>query len=74
MHWTDGNWAWGVLMMLVVLVAAVSLIGLLVRGWNPPRDEGRRRSAQDILEERFARGEIGAEEFAERSELLRDRR
>ena len=74
MHWTDGNWAWAVLMMLVVLVAAVALIGLLVRGWNPPRDEGRRRSAQDILEERFARGEIGAEELAERSALLRDRR
>lgn len=74
MHWTDGNWAWAVLMMLVVLVAAVALIGLLVRGWNPPRDEGRRRSAQDILEERFARGEIGAEELAERSDLLRDRR
>jgi putative membrane protein len=74
MHWTDGNWGWGILMMLLVLAAVVATLGLLFRGWNPPRDEARRRTAEDILEERFARGEIEAEEFERRSELLRDHR
>ena len=63
--------------MLLALIGIVALIVWLVRvvshgthhhgyGYGPPRGRG----AIDILEERFARGEIGKEEFEEKRKLI----
>lgn len=68
---------------LMTTVATLAFWGLLVFGGvavfrNVRRDSGGTRSAGDeamrLLEERFARGEIDAEEFTRRRELLRSGR
>jgi putative membrane protein len=59
----------GPLLMIVILVAAVASAVLVLRsmGALPPL---RRTSPLHALEERFARGEIDAAEFAERKRML----
>lgn len=77
-HWDGGHpWLW-MLLMMVALVAALTLAAyVLIRstrqqphatGVTAPPDEAAR-----ILDERFARGEIDAEEYATRRDLLRSR-
>ena len=73
----DGpGWAGWVVMTLMMLV----FWGLLVFGgiavWRSvSRDDHRsregRHDAEQLLDERFARGEINAEDYRERRELLR---
>ena len=72
-----GTWGWGHmvvggLMMLLFWAAVIALIVLIVR-WLSGAPRGQRapsRSALEILEERFARGEIEREEFEEKRRLL----
>ncbi len=72
MHWWGGGWNWG-WPMVVGMVLFWTLIGVaiwaLVRTVNAPRS-GSHQSAEEILAERFARGEISAEEFQERRRVL----
>jgi len=77
MGW-HGDWAWwmpfhGVLWLLVV-VAVIAGIVLLVRflwhGGDRRAAQSGRRSALDILEERYARGELQREEFLQRKKDL----
>jgi putative membrane protein len=80
MDWYDhGGWGWGwfamVVFMAAIAVAAVVAVVWMVRTSSavavaspPSADEAER-----ILEARFARGEIDAEEFTTRRELLRKR-
>jgi putative membrane protein len=63
------GFVWGILMFVLwagfwILVAVV-IVNLVKRGG------GRRSSALDVLEERYARGEISQEEFMERKAVLR---
>jgi putative membrane protein len=77
--WHDG-WGWGHMffgsfMMLLFWGGLIILIVLAVRwmGRGPARDgdgSAQANRALDILEERFARGEIDKEEFEERKQLL----
>ena len=77
--WHDG-WGWGhmffgSLMMLLFWGALIILIIFAVRfmSGGPTRNDGGpapRKRAFDILEERYARGEIDKEEFEERKQLL----
>jgi hypothetical protein len=59
-------------------IAILVLAGLLaVAAWGatrllPPLRGERAGSAQEILRERFARGEISAEEFVQSYEILRE--
>jgi putative membrane protein len=73
--WGDGwHMVFGPLMMVLFVAIIVVGVVLLVR-WvggagraAPPPAQ----SALDILKERFARGEIDAQEFAERRRLLEE--
>lgn len=75
----DGGWGtWGIVWMFVPLLFWGGLIALLV--WAVVRLasgrhgevglETREEAAEDILRQRFARGEIDAEEFEKRQRIL----
>jgi putative membrane protein len=56
----------GPLFMIVLLALLIAAIVALVR-WIGGSDGGRRsRAARDILDERYARGEIDREEYLRR--------
>ena len=75
----DGMGWGGWLVMTIVLILLVTLVALaflaLFRGTAAPggRSEQRRgrSSADELLDERFARGEIDEEEYRRRHEALR---
>lgn len=78
MDWYDhGGWGAGWLVMVVLMVAmVVAVVIALVWTARSLGASGSPTSADDperILEARFARGEIDAEEFRTRRELLRKR-
>lgn len=73
-NWDSGAWLGMGIGMLVWLVLAVAIVWLIVRGLTVlerRRPDGSNWVApDDILRERFARGEIDAEEFERRLNLL----
>jgi putative membrane protein len=81
-HW-DGSWAWGVwvtmgvLMLLFWGVVAWVVVALLGHGSATGlRGDDRRDTRSDplrILDERFARGEIDADEYRQRRDTLAGR-
>lgn len=79
MFYGNGGWSfWQVALMSVGMIAFWGLlIGLfvwLVRGSGTDSDRASRslpaRSADEVLSERFARGDINEEEFTRRRQLL----
>jgi putative membrane protein len=75
MMWGWGAWGIGMMVMMVVfwaLVIAGLMLGIrwLVRQGDEPRGEMRADRALQILRERYARGEIGKEEFEARKRDL----
>jgi putative membrane protein len=80
MHdWYDDGMGWGgwVLMSMVmvafwaVLIVTVVMIVRSVSGDRRPSGRAPRHGAQDILDERFARGEIDDDEYNARRAALR---
>ena len=72
MMWDNGNgwmWLWGSLMMLAVIAAVLAGVWLVVRGTRHPEPRPGDR-ARDILAERYASGELSAEEYRERLDAL----
>ena len=77
MMW-DGGWGWGHLIfgpltMILVIAVVVGVVVLVVRwlgGSAGVPASGRGRTALDILEERYAKGEIDTKEFGERKKTL----
>ena len=68
----SGWWVLMVIGMLAFLVVFVVGAFLLVRHYGqPPSDPGTSNSAIDILQQRFARGEISEEEYTRGLALLR---
>jgi len=73
-----GNWGWGGmifgpllgLLYIGLIVVAVIFVVRWLGGEFGARPGSRGRSAIQILEERFARGEIDKDEFEERKRLL----
>ena len=74
--WGAGDWLAMSLMMVVFWGLLIALVVWLVRSHsNAPTQSSGEQPANDsanaVLAERFARGEIDAEEFTARRELLR---
>jgi putative membrane protein len=83
-HWGwHSGMIFGPFVMLLAIIGLVALIVWLVRHFShessrhwhghgacPRCGYGRARLALDILEERFAKGEIGKEEFEEKRRVL----
>jgi putative membrane protein len=65
MHWMNGHWGWGwglgmILFWLLIVVAIVFLARWIAsQRPEPPRAD----SALEILKRRYAKGEIGKEDF-----------
>lgn len=79
MYWDHGSWGAGdwlamSLMMVVFWGAVIALVVWLVRSARSDQRTERPAppapSADEVLAERFARGEIDDEEFTRRRELL----
>ena len=64
-------WLWGTLMMVLVLAGIGLAVWLSVRSSRPGGQRGGAQSAEDILEERYARGEIDTDEYEHRLSRLR---
>jgi putative membrane protein len=83
MWWYDGNgWGWGgwavMALMMIAFWAVVIAAGFAVVRWlsairNASSANGPGR-AEELLAERFARGEIEEDEFRKRAALLREHR
>lgn len=71
-----GGMGWGWLFLALLVVGIVLLVMALVRGWSggggPPRTTGRSR-AREVLDERYARGEIDTKEYQDRLRQLGER-
>lgn len=68
------GWGWVFLAILLIGVAvlAVVLVRVLAGRGGPTPDGGGRSQARQILDERYARGEIDVEEYDERRRRLND--
>jgi putative membrane protein len=67
---------WLFMVLLPILVVALVIWALSASGrafWAGGDQDAKRRSALQLLEERFARGEIDREEFEQRREILAQR-
>ena len=73
MMWGADGWWWGWIMMVAIWAGIVLLAVWAIRN-SRRRDDPRGPSeAERTLEERFARGEIDANEYAARIKVLRNR-
>ncbi len=74
-----GGMAFGFLIMIAFVAAIVVTVVLVLRAFGGGGHGGPARTTQpgktplDVLEERFARGEIDAQEFEERRRVLGER-
>lgn len=64
--WGMGGWGWlwGSLLVIGIIVLVVLTVLVLTRGTT--REGSRQSRAREILDERYARGEINTEEYHER--------
>lgn len=69
------GWPWMMLMPLVWLVLILVIVWAVVRLARQPSDDARhgRETAQEILDRRFARGEIDADEYRQAQAQLAGR-
>lgn len=71
-HWGAGMGLWTWLFALLIIAGLVALVIAVVRGASGgARGGDGRSSAEQILAERFARGEIDEEEYQRRLRALR---
>ena len=75
--WDGGmmwGWGWmlmiGLLAMLLLVVLIVGVVVAVTRAGRPSQPDAAGR-AREILNERYARGEISTEEYRERLDALR---
>ena len=59
--WHDTTWMW---LSMLVFWSSIGLVAVYaVKAWRRPK---RQRSASDLLDDAYARGEISTEEYRER--------
>ncbi len=69
-----GGWGFGLIHMVfwvVILIAVVAGVVWFTRsmaGTPPPHAAGRRSAGLDVLEERYARGEINRDEYLQKKQ------
>jgi putative membrane protein len=71
--WDAGTWAWMMVAMLLFVGALIVAIVAIVRATDRDQRPSRRQrsaTALEVLDERFARGEIDRDEYAERRRVL----
>lgn len=74
MMWRDGNWGWWLFMPVVMVAfwaAVIWVIVSAVRGRPAPSQPSQ--DAEQILAERYARGDIDDDEYNRRLGTLRGR-
>ena len=67
--WSGWGWLWPIipLVLLALIVAAGLLLARYLGGWTDNAGwRERRPTALELLEERYARGEINREEYLEK--------
>ncbi|MHB1612766.1 MAG: SHOCT domain-containing protein [Actinomycetes bacterium] len=80
--WDGGGWGWGgwvfmAVMMVLFWSAIITGVVMFVRysrertGAQPPTPTEGNDRARQVLDERFARGEIDADEYTKRRDMLR---
>lgn len=79
--WGDWGMGWGgwgifgafhMLLWWVLIIVGIAVLLKWLFGGSSRQERARENSALDILKERYARGEIGKEEFEERKRGLTD--
>ena len=78
-HWHGSGWGWVWMSVAMVGFWAVVVVGIVMLTRGPGGERGRRppggpSTADDVLAERFARGEIDADEYERNREVLDGRR
>ncbi|NQV07156.1 SHOCT domain-containing protein [bacterium] len=70
--WGHMGWGGGTLVMLGFWAVVIALLFVAFRAWGPTggATDSAERSASDILDERYARGEIDETEYVERRSVL----
>lgn len=63
-------WIWFILIIAVILVIGVIIVLLLVKDRDGSTRSGTGKSAEQILDERYAKGEITEEEYKEKKKEL----
>lgn len=73
MMWWHGSWSWGAwLAMTLTMLVFWGLVIWAVVAVGRGLAAGRSPRAEEILAERFARGEIDEEEYQRRTHLLHE--
>ncbi len=67
-----GHMFYGPLMMIIAIAVVVAIVVLVVRWMGGGQSTPAGKSPQDILKERYARGEMTTKEFEERRKVLGD--
>jgi putative membrane protein len=71
--WHHDGPGWWIVFVPLFWIVVIGGIVLLLRsrgGWGPPRAGNHRESALDVLDGRYARGEIDVDEYRERRSVL----
>ena len=74
-HMNNYGWGWGgmgtgMLLFWILLIAALVLLAKNFWSDNAGKSGEKEKSALDILQERYARGEIGREEYEQKKHDL----
>lgn len=59
------------LLIWIIIIFVIGLLIYLLANKTSKRDSSKKKDAIEILEERFARGEISKEEFLEKKEIIK---
>ncbi len=73
---SGGHWWWWLIALVLLVVLVVAVVALFrrqpVAAGSPRTSEPSRSPAEVLLAERFARGEIDADEYRRRRDALRE--